>query len=230
MEANYWHDTKKARDREDARLAHEHSSRQELLDQGLTELYNKKLDLQKAMNEVNTNIESQMAEKQRLSHEYETRMAILLSERQDEDRSQHGWFARIREGSLPDKENTIPKDNNESNALNHEPTPPNPVGSWTSINGTLRRSSRVQEQRRDPGNLFGSVFHNPVEETAIPNSHAVPLQDSSTQLQPDRDYGAPTETSIGAPEGNTAGYIRDGAVKPKPERHSLPAFPTGNGK
>src|SRR5438094_10511967 len=79
MEANYWHDTKKARDREDARLAHEHSSRQELLDQGLTELYNKKLDLQKAMNEVNTNIESQMADKQRLSHEYETSMAILLS-------------------------------------------------------------------------------------------------------------------------------------------------------
>ncbi|KAI1755319.1 hypothetical protein F4782DRAFT_400310 [Xylaria castorea] len=230
MEADYWQTTKKARDREDARLAHEHAARQDQLDRGIIELYDRRSDLHIAMKDVDTNIEFRKAEKQRLSHEYEMRRSVLQTQRQDEDVSQQGWFTRARD-SARDKENAVTKGN--SSAPNHDRTLPDPAAGWTSINGgSLRRSSRVQEQRQekrsDPGNLFGSVFHNPVDEDAAPSSRALPLRNTTTHLQPDTSTKLPPITSAGAATDNTSGLDRAGVLKPKQERHSLPAFSIGD--
>ncbi|KAI1742101.1 hypothetical protein F4680DRAFT_446176 [Xylaria scruposa] len=228
MEADYWQTTKKARDREDARLAHEHATRQDQLDRGIHELYDRRSDLQNAMKDVDANIEFRKAEKQRLSHEYEMRRSALQTQRQDEDISQQGWFARARE-SARDKENAVTK--GHSSGPSHDRTLPDPAAGWTSINGgSLRRSSRVQEQRQekrsDPGNLFGSVFHNPVDEDTAPSSRALPLRSTTTHLQPDTSSKLPPITNTAV--DNTSGLDRAGVLKPKQERHSLPAFPMGD--
>ncbi|KAI0531520.1 hypothetical protein GGR58DRAFT_518464 [Xylaria digitata] len=231
MEADYWQTTKKARDREDARLAHEHTARLEQLDQGITELYDRRSHLQSAMKDVDANIEFRKAEKQRLSHEFEMRRAVLRTQRQDEDSSQQDWFARARESAPPERENPLHEGN--GGAPNHGRTLPNPAAGWTSINGSsLRRSSRVQEQRQekrsDPGNLFGSVFHNPVDEDATPASRTLPLRSTATHLRPDVGFGPSPTTHTGTVVDNTARYIGDDGIKPKHERYSLPAFPIGN--
>ncbi|TRX94406.1 hypothetical protein FHL15_004561 [Xylaria flabelliformis] len=229
MEADYWQTTKKARDREDARLAHEHAARQDQLDRGIIELYGRKSDLQIAMKDVDATIDFRKAEKQRLSHEYEMRRSALQTQRQDEDISQQGWFARARENTR-DKENAVSK--GHSSVPSHDRTLPDPAAGWTSINGaSLRRSSRVQEQRQekrsDPGNLFGSVFHNPVDEEA-PSSRALPLRSTTTHLQPDTSTKLPPITNAGVAADNTSGLDRAGVLKQKQERHSLPAFPMGD--
>ncbi|KAI0912908.1 hypothetical protein F4823DRAFT_559428 [Ustulina deusta] len=232
MEADYWQTTKKARDREDATLAHEHAVRQDQLDQDITELFNRKSQLQIFMNEADAKIEFRKAEKQRLSHEFEMRRAALRTQRQDEDSSQQDWFARARESAPPDRERAMSEGN--SGAPNHNRILPNPDVGWTSINGSsLRRSSRVQEQRQekrsDPGNLFGSVFHNPVvDEDATPTSRALPLRNPTTHPQPHVGFKPFPATNTGAVVDNAATYIRDGIVNPKQERHGLPAFPIGN--
>ncbi|TGJ88452.1 hypothetical protein E0Z10_g282 [Xylaria hypoxylon] len=232
MEADYWQTTKKARDREDARLAHEHAARQDQLDQGIIELYDRRSHLQIAMKDVDANIEFRKAEKQRLAHEFEMRRAVLRTQRQDEDSSQQDWFARARESAPPERESTISEGN--TGAPNNDRTLPDPAAGWTSINGSsLRRSSRVQEQRQekrsDPGNLFGSVFHNPVDEDVTPDSRALPLRNTATHPQPGAGFGPPSTTNAGTAADNAAGHVRDGGViKPKHERHSLPAFPIGN--
>ncbi|KAF2964973.1 hypothetical protein GQX73_g8607 [Xylaria multiplex] len=232
MEADYWQTTKKARDREDARLAHEHTARLDQLDQDIMGLYDRRSHLQTAMKDVDANIEFRKAEKQRLSHEFETRRAVLRTQRQDEDNSQQDWFARARESAPPERENTLHEGN--GGAPNHGRTLPNPAVGWTSINGSsLRRSSRVQEQRQekrsDPGNLFGSVFHNPVDEDATPASRTLPLRSTATHLRPDVGFGPSPTTHVETVVENAARYIGDDGIKPKHERYSLPAFPTGNG-
>ncbi|RWA05232.1 hypothetical protein EKO27_g9870 [Xylaria grammica] len=231
MEADYWQTTKKARDREDARLAHEHATRQDQLDQGIIELYDRKSHLQMAMKDVDATIEFRKAEKQRLSHEFEMRRAVLRTQRQDEDSSQQDWFTRARESAPPERGSTLPE--GSSGAPNRDRILPNPAAGWTSINGSsLRRSSRVQEQRQekrsDPGNLFGSVFHNPVDEDATPASRALPLRNMAVHSQPSVGFGSPSATSIGTAVGNVAMHARDSIIKPKQERHSLPAFPISN--
>ncbi|KAI8626132.1 hypothetical protein F5Y19DRAFT_466707 [Xylariaceae sp. FL1651] len=225
MEADYWQNTKKARDREDAKLAHEHVSRQDELDQGIMDLVDKKAHLQNAMREVDAGIEFRKAEKQRLSHEYEAKRSLLLSQRQDEDRSQQGWFARARESSFPGKENARPKHNDRS--PNYETSLPNPAGGWTSINGSLGRNSRdTQDQPPShPGDLFGSVFHNPVREDETPSSHAIPFRDSYPQPQPDACVNSTAEKYIRATESNATVRAGERPLKPKQDRHSLPGFP-----
>ncbi|KAI0432253.1 hypothetical protein F5Y09DRAFT_162616 [Xylaria sp. FL1042] len=231
MEADYWQTTKKARDREDATLAHEHAVRQDQLDQSIMELYDRRSHLQVAMKEVETSIEFRNAEKQRLSHEFEMRRAALRSQRQDEDTSQQDWFARARENAPANRERTIPE--GKSNESNQNRILPNPAAGWTTINGSsLRRSSRVQEQRQekrsDPGNLFGSVFHNPVEEDTTPTSRALPLRNPATHPQPDAGFTPFPAMNTEAALDNASRHTRDGHIKPKQERHSLPAFSLGN--
>ncbi|KAI1423528.1 hypothetical protein F5Y12DRAFT_785908 [Xylaria sp. FL1777] len=231
MEADYWQTTKKARDREDATLAHEHAVRQDQLEQGIIELYDRRSHLQIAMKEVEATIEFRNAEKQRLSHEFEMRRATLRTQRQDEDSSQQDWFARARERVPPERESAIAGDN--SGAPNHSRILPNPAAGWTSINSSsLRRSSRVQEQRQekrsDPGNLFGNVFHNPVDEDATPTSRGLPLRNPATHPPPEPGLKPFFATSAEAPVDNTARHIQDGILRPKQERHSLPTFPMGN--
>ncbi|KAI0103885.1 hypothetical protein GGR51DRAFT_245966 [Nemania sp. FL0031] len=230
MEADYWQTTKRARDREDAKLAHEHAARQDQLEHGIRELYDNRSRLQEAMKDVEANIEFRKAEQQRLSHEYEMRRATLQTQRQDEDRSQQGWFARARESALPDQENPMPK--GSGGAPGHDRTLPNPAASWTSINGSsLRRSSRVQERgqekRSDPGNLFGSVFHNPVDEDVVPSSRALPLRSTTSNLR--SDTGLKLSAVINPePAANVIPrHGRDSVIQPRQERHSLPAFPMG---
>ncbi|GAP88822.2 putative DUF3716 domain protein [Rosellinia necatrix] len=236
MEADYWQNTKKARDREDARIAREHTLRQDQLEQNIAELFERRAQLQDTMKDIDANIEFRKAEKHRLANEYEGRRTMLQNQRQEEDRSQQGWFARARENTLPaipDKENAMPKNN--SGASNRDRILPNPAGaasaaaaaaaaSWTSINGPpLRRSSRFQEQRQekrsDPGDLFGSVFHNPVDEDAVPNPRGLPLRNTPAHPQPS------PPTSIRAVVNNTIEHHADRLIKPKQERHSLPSFP-----
>ncbi|KAI1172961.1 hypothetical protein F4777DRAFT_482567 [Nemania sp. FL0916] len=226
MEADYWHTTKKARDREDAGLAHEHASRIEQLEQAIGELYNRKSNLQIAMTNVDANIEFQMAEKLRLSHEFEKRRAVLQAQRQDEDRSQQGWFARARETPASKAPGEAP-----GSAAGHGRTLPDPAAAWTSINGPpLRRSSRVQEQRQekrsDPGNLFGNVFHNPVDEDVQPSRHALPVRKNAAPLPPP-DQGLKLSPILysEAPADHASRYDRQGVAKSR-ERQSLPALST----
>ncbi|KAI1348670.1 hypothetical protein F5Y01DRAFT_209704 [Xylaria sp. FL0043] len=231
MEADYWQTTKKARDREDATLAHEHAVRQDQLDQSIIELYDRRSHLQVAMKEVEASIEFRNAEKQRLSHEFEMRRAALRSQRQDEDASQQNWFARARENAPANRDRTILEGKSDESA--HSRILPNPAAGWTTINGSsLRRSSRVQEQRQekrsDPGNLFGSVFHNPVEEDAPSTSRALPLRNPS--IHPQLGGGSTSFSAVNteAALDNAARHTRGGHTKPKQERHSLPAFSLGN--
>ncbi|KAI0869198.1 hypothetical protein GGS24DRAFT_506006 [Hypoxylon argillaceum] len=244
MEADYWQTTRKARDREDARLAHEHAARQDQLDQGLNELYDNRLRLQASMKEIDANIHFRRAEKQRLSHEYEMRKASLQTQRQDEDHSQQGWFDRARETALPaDNENSVSRGSIATSS--HDRTLPNPAATasaasaasaaagWTSINSSsLRRSSRVQEQRQekrsDPGNLFGSVFHNPVDEDVTPTSRALPLRNIATHQQPDVGFKSSAAMSTRAATDHIPGVDRDGVVKSTQGRHSLPAYSMGH--
>lgn len=229
MEADYWQTTKKARDREDAKLAHEHAARQGQLDQGIDELYNRKSQLQSAIKDVDTTIEFQKAEKHRLSNEYETKRAVLQSQRQDEDRSQQAWFTRARENTLSEKEYSISR--GHSDVPNHGHTLPNPATGWTTISGpSLRRSSRVQEQRDEkrsnPGSLFGSVFHNPIEEDVASTSHGLPLHNSVTPLHADTGFG-PSPVLTKAAEDSFPPHDRNGPIEPRQLRRKLPAFPTG---
>jgi hypothetical protein len=233
-EGDYWQTTKTARGREDARLVHEHASGQDQLDRSLAELYNRRSHLQDALKEVDANIEFQKAEKQRLSQEYERKRAILHSQRQDEDRSQQGWSAGAQEDVIPGKGSTIPT--TTSGPSSHDRILPNPAASWPSINPPRRRSSRVQEQqkqekRSDPGNLFGSVFHNPVDEGVVSISRALPLRNTTTPLPPPGTSFklSPLAYTQPAP-GHLPQHERHGLAKPQQERRTLPPFAMGNGK
>ncbi|KAJ8118636.1 hypothetical protein ONZ43_g3955 [Nemania bipapillata] len=240
MEADYWQTTRRARDREDAKLAHDHAARQDQLDQDITELHHERSRLQIALEGISANIDFRKAEKARLSQEYDMRRAGLQTQRQEEDRSQQGWFNRARENVRPsDNENSMSR--SSSGVLSHDRTLPHPAltaaataaAGWTSINGpSLRRSSRVhdreQEKRSDPGNLFGSVFHNPVDEDVVPTSRPLPLRSIITHHQPDAGFkpSAVVHTETGA--DRIPGLDRDGVIKPMQGRHSLPTFPMGN--
>jgi hypothetical protein len=238
VEADYWHNTKKARDREDAKLAHDHKSRQDELDHNLIEMYKERSHLLDAVKNIEATIEYRREEKQRVLREYEAKRAQLLAERQDYDRSQQDWFARARDSNLPSKENALhgesgenrenapPKDMSENPLANHAVASPAPASSWTTVNNTtLRRSSRVQDQRRDHGNLFGNVFHNPIEEVTLP-----PLRMTPAQLQTDRYPIPPTQAEAGAAYGPTQHSESRVIGKAKLERHSLPAISNVKGK
>lgn len=228
MEADYWQTTKKARDREDAKLAHDHAARQGQLDQGIDELYNRKSQLEAAIKDVDATIEFQKAEKYRLSNEYEMRRANLQSQRQEEDHSQQAWFTRARENTFSEKEYSTSRD--YSGAPSHGYTPPGPAAGWATVGGpSLRRSSRVQEQRDEkrfhPGNLFGSVFHNPIEEDAVSTSRGLALRNTAAHPHPDTGFRPPPVINPGAAADNFPQHDRNGLIELGQERRKLPAFP-----
>jgi len=238
VEAGYWHNTKKTRDREDAKLAHDHDSRQDELDHNLIELYREKSRLLDAVKNIDATIEYRREEKQRVSREYEAKRTQLLAERQDYDRSQQGWFALTRDKNLPAKEsalhrdpgenreNALPKDMSDNLLADRAVPPPASASSWTTVNNTtLRRSSRVQDQRRDHGNLFGNVFHNPVEEVTLP-----PLRMTPSQLQTDRYPMPPTQAEAGAALDPARHSNERVIVKAKSDRHSLPPISSVKGR
>ncbi|KAI1313789.1 hypothetical protein F5Y03DRAFT_390092 [Xylaria venustula] len=231
MEANYWQNTKKVRDREDATLAHEHAVRQDQLDQGIVQLYERRAHLQAAMEEVQASIELRNAEKHRLRQEFDMRRAALQTQRQDEDSSQQEWFARAQQTGASERGSAIPEEN--SGAPTQSRILPNPAAGWTSINGPpLRRSSRVQEQRQekrsDPGNLFGNVFHNPVDEDTMPVSRSLPLRTPTIDLQPNAGFPHFPVMNAEGSAGSAARNIQDGHVRLQQERHSLPSLSIGN--
>ncbi|KAJ2980583.1 hypothetical protein NUW58_g6906 [Xylaria curta] len=213
MEADYWQTTKKARDREDARLAHEHAARQDQLDQDIIGLYDRRSHLEMAMKDVETTIEFRKTEKQRLAQEYDMRRSLLQTQRQDEDVSQQGWFARARENTVPGKGNAMAKGN--TGVPSHDRTLPDPAAGWTSINGaSLRRSSRVQEQRQEKRSDHGNLLFS-----------RLPLRNTATHPQPAMGTRLPPLTNTGAVLDNADEHGRIGVIKPKQERHSLPGFP-----
>ncbi|KAI0191575.1 hypothetical protein F4808DRAFT_384332 [Astrocystis sublimbata] len=230
METNHWHITKKARDREDAKLAHEHALRQDHLERGILELQEERAKLHHTLKEIDANLKDRIEEKHRLRQEHESRKAHLYMQRQDEDVSQQNWFARARE-SARDKEMVMSKA--EAGAPDHDRSLPDPAAGWTSINaGPLRRSSRVQvqrsEKRPDHGNLFGSVFHNPVDEDAGRGSRDLPLRNTDTQPQPPAGTRLPPMVSAAVTADNgprLERLERVNVIRPKQERHSSPSYP-----
>ncbi|KAI0148371.1 hypothetical protein GGR57DRAFT_238709 [Xylariaceae sp. FL1272] len=228
LEADYWQTTRRARDREDAKLAHEYSSRQEHVQQQIAEFSSKRQGLEREIRDLDARITSQEREGQRLQQEFNFRKATLTAQRQEEDRSQQRWFERAREGSYPGKENAMPKNNDEN--LRRELPPPDAAAGWTSINGSLRRSTRreAREQKpaSNPGSLFGNVFHNPLEEDESPAASNVIGRNESARPQPiNTDRADNGYSSLRADDGSIVDHARNRPLKPK-ERHSLPDFPT----
>ncbi|KAI1811284.1 hypothetical protein GGS20DRAFT_588678 [Poronia punctata] len=248
VEAEYWQNTKKARDQEDATLEHDHSSRQGKLDHILVELYKERSHLADALKNIDATIEYRREEKQRLSHEYETKRAQLLAERLDEDRSKQGWFSRARVNTSPRKENTstttktevresrervlLPLDHSNISSSNpaapdHVVAHPNPSSSWTTVNSTtsnpLRRSPHVRDERRDHGDLFGNIFHNPVEEVTLPPLRLV----TAAHPNSDRLPPPPSQTDARVAYDPKRPGVR--AVRPKTDLRSLPPFPSVKG-
>ncbi|KAI1259096.1 hypothetical protein F5Y18DRAFT_420971 [Xylariaceae sp. FL1019] len=228
LEADYWQTTKRFRDREDAKLAHEFSTRQEHVQQEVTELSSKRQGLERDIRDIDARITHQEREGQRLQQEFNYRKSNLAAQRQEEDRSQQRWFERAREGSYPGKENALPKDNEES--LPRELPAPDAAGGWTSINGSLRRSTRreAREQKppSHPGSLFGNVFHNPVEENESPAASNIIGRNETARQQPvNTDRADNRWSSMRPDDGSIVDHARNRPLKPR-ERRSLPDFPT----
>ncbi|KAI1827399.1 hypothetical protein F4861DRAFT_529229 [Xylaria intraflava] len=239
-EAGYWRDTKIARDREDAKIAHEYNTRVEPISKALLKLYEERSNLQKALDNVNAAIAFRNAEEQRLLDDFERRKDMLRMQRIDEDTGQDRWFARVREGRNPYGEAVTPGNNHAQHApqpalqpasqppsqtlsQNHPPS----ASGLNNVNGSLRRSARVREQRSD---LFGSVFHNPIEEDTTPSSRALSPFGRVAYPQPTMSPMQPTiERSMRAAEGYTpSSDTRDSVVGSQQGRHGLPRFTRAN--
>ncbi|KAK7756263.1 hypothetical protein SLS62_001859 [Diatrype stigma] len=100
------------------------------------------------------------------------------------------------------------------------------TGGWTSINGAARRRSRREEDDEppaDPGNLLGSVYHNPVDESEV-NGHGHGIIRNGS-VRPHHPPTAPNGISI-VEEDNLHSQARKNGERPlKPkQRHSLPTF------
>ncbi|KAI1435158.1 hypothetical protein GGR50DRAFT_349189 [Xylaria sp. CBS 124048] len=217
---DYWQNTNRARDREDANLAHEHGGRVDQVNKGLTELFQRRAELLSAIEDVDANISYRQAEIKRLSDDYERRKVILQAQRQGEDRAQQSWFARAQENRERglETERAMPQDHSVTHNFNR--TLPNPAPGWASVNPSPRRSTRGQEQRSD---LFSNIFHNPIEEedTTRAKSRLVPPCDQTPYSQ--------AGMSIRAVENPAGGDARDSLAKSNQERHSLSMYsiPTG---
>lgn len=102
------------------------------------------------------------------------------------------------------------------------------TGGWTSINGTAKRRSRREEDDEppaDPGNLLGSVYHNPVDESEV-NGHGHGhgmIRNGS--VRPHHPPTAPNGISIVEEDSPHSQARKNGErpLKPK-QRHSLPTF------
>lgn len=220
MERQYWQTTKVARQRHDANLSQEYSTRQEGLRTRLISMYDRKSQLQNELQSIKDSIELQENEQERLAAEHEDKCVGLASRRQQEDRAQHEWFQRARRDGRFDSANrhgiqpqsTGPRPNSGGSAASSTSGP----AAWTSINGNRPRANH--EPPTDPGNLLSSVFHNPMDE-AEANARSMPLRtskgtnDMAHELYPSStdDYGALHKKMTERP------------LKPK-QRHSLPGF------
>ncbi|KAI1085582.1 hypothetical protein F5B20DRAFT_7873 [Whalleya microplaca] len=241
LELNYWQTTKDSRNKEDERFDQEYAVRQDQLRSRLVELYDRKARLQNELTGVDSSIQFHEEEQERLVREFDSNKERLFAQRVEEDRNQDEWFARARENSASIKENARAKSNGNSGRRpsTRDMPPPANGGGWTSINGTRRRSRRDEEEEppADPGNLLSSIYHNPVDESELPNGRSIPLRNSNNRSRQSvvSNGTAPTaaETDASASEGYQAGRAKDRPLKPK-QRHSLPSFPAAvrspNGK
>ncbi|KAI0010211.1 hypothetical protein F4779DRAFT_578542 [Xylariaceae sp. FL0662B] len=233
VEREYWQNTKTARDHEDATFRQEYTARQDQLRTLLVELYDRKTALQNELTGVAASIQFHEEEQERLAQEFDTKNTRIFAQRVEEDRNQDDWFARAREIGAPNKGDSPPKRNGNSNSNSGRrpsnrdmPTPAN-GGGWTSINGARRRNRREGEEEppADPGNLLSSIYHNPVDETELPNGRTMPMRNSVNRARLSAaSNGTTAETDAGVSEGLQAGRAKDRPLKPK-ERHSLPSFP-----
>jgi len=220
MERQYWQTTKLARQRQDASLSQEYSTRQEGIRARLIGMYDRKSQLQNELQSIKDSIELQENEQERLAAEHEDNCVGLASRRQQEDRAQHEWFQRARRDGRFDSANRYgmrpqssgPRPNSGGSAASSASGP----AAWTSINGSRPRANH--EPPTDPGNLLSSVFHNPMDE-AEANARSMPLRTSKVTNDMAHDlYPSGTDDY-----GTIQKKMTERPLKPK-QRHSLPGF------
>ncbi|KAI2642486.1 hypothetical protein GGS21DRAFT_486306 [Xylaria nigripes] len=217
LEAGYWQTTQRIRSIHDSNTEYKYAARLDIVEREIKNLYDRKAELQQALEKVDGDIEFYKTERQRLSRAHDHVRATSQTDRRYEDQSQNNWFARARDN---DREEAASRANN--GVPQHGQTLPNPVSTWTSVNGNLRNSSRTQEQRSD---LFGSVFHNPIEEDERPGSHPLSLSNAIAHPQADRGPMTPlTERNMRvADEQAGRSDARENVQNSNQERHGLPA-------
>ncbi|KAJ1337423.1 hypothetical protein MN608_00275 [Microdochium nivale] len=221
MERHYWQTTKVARQRQDASLSHEYSTRQESIRARLVSMYDRKSQLQNELQSVNASIEIQEIEQEKLAAAHEDSCVGLASRRQQEDRAQHEWFQRARREHQAD---SMSRHTARPRSSGTRPGSGNSVAStasgpaaWTSINGVRPRNSPIvaSEPPTDPGNLLSSVFHNPMNE-AEANARSMPFR---TNKRPN-DLANEAHSSMNS---DPSKKLTERPLKPK-QRHSLPGF------
>lgn len=152
-------------------------------------------------------------------HEFESNRSRVRVRREEEDRQHHEWLSRTREASKRD--NAHLKMNGRASSNGETQSHATATGGWTSINGSRRRSRREEEELpADPGNLLGSVYHNPVDEHEMTRHNTLRNGSGRSHLS-----ALLNGVSAGEEDGFT-GHERKGGerlLKPK-ERHSLPTF------
>lgn len=214
MERDYWQQAQAARTLEDTKIDAEFRARRDGSRARLIELYNRKSQLQNELQSLEAGIAYQEQEQERLSHDYEQARSQLRARREDEDRRRHEWFTQAREEEAK-RENGHAKTN--GGVASGGEVQPNAaaVGGWTSINGSRRRSHRDEDEElpADPGNLLGSVYHNPVDEHET-NGHGMARSGSGrSQLS----------SLLNDDEDGQSRKNGERPLKPK-QRHSLPTF------
>ncbi|RYP47399.1 hypothetical protein DL768_006514 [Monosporascus sp. mg162] len=218
MEKGYWQQTEIARAREDAKMEAEFRHRQDGSRGRLVDLYNRKSQLENELQSLVSSITYQEQEQERLVRDYEETRAQLRVQRQNEDLRQQEWFSQAREREA--KQGYRPKSNGRQSS-NGELPPLAAVRGWTSINGSRRRSRREEDDEppADPGNLLGSVYHNPVDDS---DANSQGMVRNGSFRSPSRAFSAGVSTE----DENLSGQARKNGERPlKPkERHSLPTF------
>ncbi len=221
MERGYWQDAQATRARQDAKIDAEFRARQDGSRNRLVDLYNRKSQLQNELQSLESSIAIQEQEQERLARDYEDTRTLLRLQRDKEDLRQQELFAQAREQEAR-KENALPKSHGRQSSKGDMPPPTTATGGWTSINGSRRRSRREDEDDlpADPGNLLGSVYHNPVDESEVNGQGTIRNGSVRPHLA-----AVPNGASI-ADDENLHGQARKNGERPlKPkQRHSLPTF------
>ncbi|KAI0378709.1 hypothetical protein F5Y04DRAFT_144035 [Hypomontagnella monticulosa] len=229
VEKTYWENTKRARELEDEKRQQEYTSHEAKLRSRLVELYDRKQNFQRELQQIVAEIQHHEEQQEKLVHAFEDTQGRILIQRQEEDKAQKQQFARSRQ-EFESKENARPKSSSSARRQSNREAllQTNGTGNgagWTSINGSRRRSRREEEEEPpvDPGNLLSSIYHNPVDESESLNGRTMPLRSSSNRARPGLASNGVTN-DVEVPEGYQANRPKDRPLKPK-QRHSLPSFP-----
>ena len=219
FEQDYWQKVQAARTLEDAKMDADYRNRRDTSRARLIELYNRKSQIQNELQSLEAGIAYQEQEQERLNHDFDRARSQLQTHREEEDRQHHEWLTRAREDAKRDDAHS--KTNGQASSNGEPQSHATATGGWTSINGSRRRSRREEEELpADPGNLLGSVYHNPVDEHEMPRHSGIRNGTGRAHLSTLLNGASAGE------EENASGQDRKSGERPlKPkERHSLPTF------